>query len=251
MRKSFQGVNNIVRFNWHFYLFSIGAALLISAFGFAFPASYFFFINFFSFIIFATVIISLSVSFYIYDLSGLYSLKWLDKAQIKPGPRLINIHAGFDETSALLQAKFPASELKVFDFYDAEKHTEISIKRARKAYPPFAGTHTICTSEIPLNDNYADQIYLILAAHEIRNEEERTGFFRELNRVTNDSGKIIVTEHLRDLPNFLAYNIGFFHFLPESSWQRTFTCAGLKIIKKIKITPFISTYILEKNGIAS
>ena len=61
---------------------------------------------------------SLLVSWYVYDLSNLYKLSWLfpNNDNIK----IVNIHAGFDETSVLLSAKFPNAELIVFDFYDQE-----------------------------------------------------------------------------------------------------------------------------------
>lgn len=89
---------------------------------------------------------------------------------------------------------------------------------------------------------------MILSAHEIRNEIERIELFKELNRVIKLNGQIYVTEHLRDFPNFLAYNIGFFHFHTKSSWLKTFNDANLKIRQEIKLTPFISTFILYKNG---
>ena len=58
-------------------------------------------------------------------------------------------------------------------------------------------------------------------------------------------------EHQRDVYNFLAYNIGFFHFLSATTWKQTFAGAGLSESRTIKITPFITTFILAKNGMAS
>ncbi len=65
------------------------------------------------------------------------------------------------------------------------------------------------------------------------------------------TGKIIVTEHLQDRANFLAYNIGFFHFHSRTTWLNTFQSAGLNVADEIKVTPFITTFILDKNGTAS
>jgi len=251
IRKPFQGVTNIVRFNWHYYILSafiIIAIIFLRSFIFS---HYYFYLNVLLFLIVAFNLISLSVSFYVYDLSHLYQLSWLDKLIINENKLIVNINAGFDETSELIHAKYPNSALEVFDFYDPQKHTEVSIKRARKAYPPYEGTKQITTSLLPLQNDFADNIFVILSAHEIRNDEERISFFKELNRVSKPSGKIIITEHLRDLPNFLAYNIGFFHFFSKATWLKTFSHAGLKICKEIKITPFISTFILQKNGAAS
>ncbi len=69
------------------------------------------------------------------------------------------------------------AHLQVFDFYDPHLHTEISIKRARKAYPAHPNTQSIQTSSIPLPNEVADSIFLVLAAHEIRNHAERARFF--------------------------------------------------------------------------
>ncbi len=102
----------------------------------------------------------------------------MNSLNIGTGKQLVNINAGFDETSLLLKEKYPDSDLIVFDFYDPVKHTEISIERARKAYPQFPGTTKISTNNIPLKDNSADYIFLLLAAHEIRNDEERIDVFQ-------------------------------------------------------------------------
>jgi hypothetical protein len=92
---------------------------------------------------------------------------------------------------------------------------------------------------------------LILAAHEIRNTSERIIFFKQLKDSLSENGKIIVVEHLRDWKNFLAYNFGFFHFFSKKEWKLTFTTAGLAMRSEKKITPFVSAFILEKNGTTS
>lgn len=243
MRKPFQGVVNIVRFNWHLYLIalSIISVLFLMANYFDKP-----FLYGIAVLIFATTIISLLASFYIYDVSKLYQLDWLDKNN--DDQVILNINAGFDETSYLLQDKFNDSKVIALDFYNPEKHTEISIKRARKAYPSFQNTTQIETTNLKLSDESADKIMVIFSAHEIRNKEERIEFFKELYRVIKPSGKIYVTEHLRDIPNFIVYNIGCFHFYSKASWKSIFTESNLRIAKEIKLNPFVSNFILQKNG---
>jgi SAM-dependent methyltransferase len=212
---------------------------------------YSFYIKLICFLIIAPTLISLIVSYYVYDLSDLYKLNWIDVLPTRGNIYILNIHAGFDETSASIKNKLPVSDLQVFDFYDIEKHTEVSIKRARKAYPSYPNTKQITSSTIPLNENVADLIFVTLSAHEIRDQRERSAFFADLTRVLKPSGNIIVTEHLRDIANFAAYNIGFFHFLPRKAWLNNFKTANLNIIKETKTTPFITTFILSKNGTAS
>lgn len=250
LRKPFQGTWNIIRFNWHFYVLSFIAVvvLLLLRNNSIEPLRLMF--GIIALIIIALTIISLAVSCYIYDFSNLYSLSWLDKLHPNNN-KIANIHAGFDETSSLLKNKFPQAQLLVFDFYDPEKHTEVSIKRARKAYPPFPNTQQTDTNNLPLQDNLLDKAFSVLSAHEIRNDNDRVAFLKELKRIINHSGQIIITEHLRDTANFLAYNIGFFHFHSKHTWFKNFQQAGLNVTEAIKITPFITTFILDKIGTTS
>ncbi len=251
MRKPFQGIVNIIRFNWHLYAIAIvfSVALFYTGSRLIFNLKWTCF--FFATAVLLSTLISLFVSYYVYDYSSLYSLNWLNNI-IKNEPlQIININAGFDETSELLQQKYLGVTLTVFDFYDPQKHTEISIKRARKAYSAFEGTVKISTSDVPLDDDTADCILLVFAAHEIRNDLERAAFFCKLSAALKPGGIIIVTEHLRDVVNFLAYNIGSFHFLSEKSWKQTFNAAGLHIKEQHRINPFVTNFTLTKNGIAT
>lgn len=250
-RSPLQGVTNIVRFNWHFYVFAL---VVYAAFFFALdyvPTNFQLWLRIILLASIAVTAISLLVSFYVYDLSELYELKWLDELLRESPKHIVNINAGFDETSILLQQKFPNVELFVFDFYDPEQHTEVSIKRARKAYPPFPNTKVVRTSHLPMEDHSIDVAFAILAAHEIRDQNERIIFFTELRRILKPDGTILVIEHLQDVANFLAYNIGFRHFHRHSDWLKTFSASGLNLQQERKITPFISAFVLKTNGITA
>lgn len=251
MRKPFQGVFNIIRFNRHFYAVSLGVLTAIFLLTFYFQPYFAFYIYLAAILALVSILITLVVSFYVYDLSNLYQLDWLDDILPKNVEKIVNINAGFDETSVLLEEKFENAEIIVLDFYDASKHTEISIERARRAYPLNKNALKISTSEISLKDESANAIFLILSAHEIRNDKERTEFFKESARILRPNGKIILTEHLRDLPNFLAYNVGALHFHSEKTWLKNARDANLKLARKISITPFIKTFVFEKNGNSS
>jgi len=248
LRKPFQGITNIIRFNWHFYILSIILILLWITIGIIFDLGEFksIFWILFSLGILANAA-SLLASWYIYDASNLYSMDWLGdlgNENSKLSQRILNIHAGFDETSDHIQQKFVNSKLQVFDFYDGRKHTEISIERARKAYPAHYNTIKINTNHIPLQDHSVDKIFLILSAHEIRNPTERINFFKECKRILKSNGSIIVLEHLRDIPNFLVYTIGFLHFHSHATWLNTFQESGLILQKEKKVTPYLSYFHL-------
>jgi SAM-dependent methyltransferase len=245
-RNLLTGVGNIIRFNWGFYAAGIGiiTILLVVASFTEVPVKWW--MNMLAMAGFIPLFLSLAVSWYVYDLSGFYKLKWLKLPADNNHETILNIHAGFDETSILLKEKFPDAVMKVYDFYDPEKHTEISIERARKAYPPYPGSIGINTDFIPEPDNSVDVIFLIFAAHEIRDKEERTRFFKEIKRVLKPTGTVKVVEHLRNLPNFLAYTVGFLHFHSAATWQQTFAKSGLSLHQAYSINPFVKYYILQK-----
>lgn len=251
IRSRYEGVWNVVRFNWHFYAIAVGFVGLLGVVDFFLPPLLQILNRLAMVGALATTLMSLWASHYIYDVSDLYRFHWLKALPIPTQARIVNIHAGFDETSILLQHNFPEARLQVFDFYNPAQHTEVSIQRARKAYPPFPHTQTVETNHLPLGDAEIDIFFVILSAHEIRQDAERVIFFNELKRVLKPDGCIVVIEHLRDMPNFLAYNIGFMHFLPRKAWLQTFQSATLRIANTFTITPFINIFVLQKNGTAS
>ena len=245
-RTTGQGVWNIIRFNWPFYAGALAGLLAVAVGRFWLLAPLRWLADALLLAGALPLLSSLAVSFYVYDLSGLYGFVGLPLAA--PAGTLLTVNAGFDETTALLQASRQPAQLLVFDFYDPAQHTEASIARARAAYPPFPGTQAVRTGALPLPAATVDEAVAFLAAHEIRDEAERIAFFRELRRVLRPGGRILVTEHLRDPANFLAYTIGFLHFHSRATWLRTFAAAGLQVAQETKTTPFISTFVLRDAG---
>lgn len=242
-RRPFQGVLNILSFNRHYYFW--GLALLVLLFAslsfFVWPPLLFWIIV--TGFIYG-LIMPLLVSAYVYDLSGFYNFKWLEK--IYPDRnrvnKIVNINAGFDETSFILQSKFPSAQLQVFDFYDAKHHTEPAIKRARTVSLEFPNNTQIESSQIPLAENSVDIVFLLSAVHEIRSQGEKIIFLKECYRVCKENGEVVMVEHLRDFPNFLAFTVGFTHFFSRSTWKSAFTKAGFQNFEEIKFTPFMSIF---------
>jgi SAM-dependent methyltransferase len=242
-RKKFQGVLNILSFNRHFYVFGIIALALLFCTRF--------FIDWhhtFLWIVIAAVlyglITPLIVSAYVYDFSGYYNFSWLNEVINKnESPKMIvNINAGFDETSFIIKDRFPSADLKVFDFYNAERHTEAAIKRAREVSLVYPHTQQISSISIPLEDHSVDIVFLLSAAHEIRSDEEKALFLKECHRVCKPNGKVIMVEHLRDLPNFIAFTVGFTHFFSRATWKNAFALAGFSSFHENKFTAFMSVF---------
>lgn len=245
-RKPYQGVWNIVLFNWPFYVVTGIVILLVIGIAGYFSGLIYYFLLAAALAAFVGITVSLVVSHYIYDRSRLYDFDWLHGLDFPKAGSALTVNAGFDETTEILQHKIPSLRLAMADFYDPHFHTEPSIERARKIYPPKPEVQKVNNAHFPYGDQQFDLLFVLLSAHEIRNPKERVLFFSELKRVLRDGGKIIVMEHLRDLPNFLAYTIGFFHFHSHAAWIKCFDLAELKLEREEKQTVFISLFILTK-----
>ena len=98
---------------------------------------------------------------------------------------------------------------------------------------------------MPFPDRSIDIAVAFLALHEIRDERERVRALAELRRVLVPTGRLMVTEHLRDAANLCAFNFGFFHFHTRCTWLRAFDEAGFRVLSAPRTTPFITTFILE------
>lgn len=242
-RRKYQGVLNILSFNRHFYVLGLLTLFFLVAS---------FFLVDWSLPLFWVVIalflygltMPLLVSAYVYDFSGFYEFDWLKKMKLTDSSNEfnLNINAGFDETSFIIESILPQSNLQVYDFYDSKKHTEPAIVRARKVSMVYPNTQQMVSNKIPLADNSVDHIFLISAIHEIRSNEEKVQFLKECRRVCKPTGNIIMVEHLRDFPNFLAFTIGFTHFFSRGTWKKALSSAGFQNISETKFTPFMSIF---------
>lgn len=195
--------------------------------------------------------ISLLASWYVYDYCDLYTLRWFRPQYASDTQTIASFTAGYDETSAELQKRFAKADVRVFDFYDPQEAGELSIRRARALTRPFPSTVSLSQKKIPVSPGSFQVVFAFFSLHEIRNEEARTEFLRELARVLTPGGEIWIAEHLRNSRNFMAFNIGFFHFYSEKTWIRAFSKAGLVLHQRMNTSFLTTTFILRKNGTAA
>lgn len=242
------GVRQIVRFNWPFYaaaaavvtvtppavrVIPLGGAVRLAA-------------DVACAILAFWIVSSLATSWVVYDWSPLTRWTWIPSA-LGPAPRTwVNIHAGFDESTPALQALLKDSRGRVFDIFDPAEMTEPSIARARRRSSNPIAPERADFRRLPAADASIDAVLLLLAAHELRTEPARGDFFRELHRVLSPGGVVIVAEHLRDLPNFVAFGPGFLHFHSRRAWTRVFTRADFAIAREFAITPFVRVFVLRR-----
>ncbi len=245
-RTPYQGVTNIIRFNPGMFI-AAGVIIVAGIVALTLTGSW---LQLIIAAALAAVITSLTISLlashWIYDKSEIYSLPSLKNSNPATHENWLTINAGFDEITPTLKTQFPDINLRILDFYDPEKHTEASIGRARSAYPPNPKTETITSDHIPAEDKSTEKIIAFFSLHEIRNHQERVNTFKELHRTLTENGELHLTEHLRDLQNLLAYNLGALHFHTRNAWQKTFDESNFAIKSEIKTTPFITTFVLIK-----
>ncbi|MGB8168506.1 MAG: class I SAM-dependent methyltransferase [Chthoniobacteraceae bacterium] len=247
LRRPWQGMMAIARFNWPFYL-AAGVVLIAALCGLllsgflpvqlvcflaAAGAAYFIFG-------------SLGVSHLIYDRSDLYRWRWLGRALRGAGrERFIFCHSGFDEASSELGKKFADTQWERFDHFDEELMPERSIQRARRLYPPAPGTIRAPFDHWPAPAASADVVFGLLAIHELRAEAQRTAWFAEARRCLSAEGRVVLVEHVRDVANFLAFGPGFLHFHSPASWRRCWAGAGLRCADEFRITPWVRVFVLS------
>jgi hypothetical protein len=246
-RGRWQGMMTIARLNWPFYAVAI-AGLILSVAGLFLISNFEFRLACGIALIGAVYFIfgSLGVSHLIYDRSDLYRWGWLDRALRQATKRqFIFCHSGFDDASASLREKLGDDVgWRVLDHFDPKRMTEASIRRARRMFPPTAGTLTAAFDKWPIEAGSADVVFGILAIHELRIETERSRWFGDAKRCLREDGRVVLVEHIRDLANFLAFGPGFLHFHSRASWCRAWEHAGFRALDEFHVTPWVRVFVL-------
>lgn len=190
---------------------------------------------------------SLAASHWIYDRSPLYRWAWIPDVLPEPPLRWLNLHAGLDESSPALQRLFPLSQGTAGDFYDQAEVTEASIHRARARQAELPPSVSVNPLKLPYPDQAFDTVFLLFAAHELRNAACREGFMNEIRRVLAPNGRVLLVEHDRGFANFAAFGPGFLHFLPAGEWRRLAATARMSIELERRMTPFVQIIQLRKS----
>jgi hypothetical protein len=244
-RGRWQGMMTIVRFNWPFYAasaFLLLASLLVGLSRMS-PA-----VRTVALIVFLGAVyffvVSLAVSHQVYDRSDLYRWHWLDRALGSTVvPEMILCYTGFDESSAALRQYFQATRWTILDHFDEKKMTEPSIRRARRIFPPSDDTQAASFDRWPVSDGLSNVVFGLLAIHELRHESERIAWFLEAKRCLKAGGRIIIAEHVRDLPNAVAFGPGVLHFHSARSWRRCWEAAGLRLVDEFRPTLWVTVFV--------
>jgi len=248
------GVLHILQYNRHYYLAGI-AALLGLGFLLRFdvipflpPSGRIVLLAAMGLVIFWSVG-SLAASYYVYDYAGVTRWTWIPAALMASPHRWLNVHAGLDESSDALMRMFPNANGIALDLYDPAMMTETSIARARRAGSLRRPELTGRLDAFPAADTSYDTLFLLLAAHEVRQPERREDLFREVARVLTEPGQVLLAEHLRDWRNFLAFGPGFLHFHSRHEWIRVAEKAGFVLEREGSTTSLVRWFLLKKGRV--
>jgi SAM-dependent methyltransferase len=245
-RTRFQGVTQIVAFNCRMYAatalvlcVAMAALPLLDAweraavFALIVPMLYW-------------TLASIAVSHYLYDRYPLYDFRWLHGALTDETRRWIDIHAGLDETSALIEAQFPGARGEVVDIFDARTMTEPSIRRARELRGSLRQPMKARYDQLPFEDGRFDAAFIFFAAHELRKHAQRVVLFKEVSRLLRRDGELALMEHMRNAWNIAAFGPGALHFFSRKAWLTAAREAGLEVKSESAKTPFVRVFVLRR-----
>jgi SAM-dependent methyltransferase len=244
----FAGARTVVRMNWTRYVLA-GVIVLATAVSMAFRLSPMVRIALWSGASLALFwsIMSVVGAYLVYDRSALYRFDWLGDVLDAPPARWANIHSGLNSLPrTMLRRLFPKASGVTIDIFDLAEMTEPSIHRVHALLPP--DPHSICGrfDDLPMLTGDADAAFIVLAAHELRRDEARLAFFRELHRIVRPGGTVVLVEHTRNLANFIAFGPGAFHVYPRKLWLRAASATGFEPAREVPFTPLARAMILRR-----
>jgi SAM-dependent methyltransferase len=195
-------------------------------------------------------LVALVVSHVVYDRSELAGASWVAPL-LPPSPatslRWVAIDAGLDEEVALDQAIASPCTARL-DIHDGTHVGTRSLARARALTPRARTAMRASALSLPLADRSCDLVAMVFTAHEIRTRRAREACFLEVARALAPRGRLLLVEHLRDLPNTLAYGPGAWHFLPRREWLALAERAGLRVADERRVTPWVTALAFERVG---
>jgi len=98
----------------------------------------------------------------------------------------------------------------------------------------------------PLAAGSLDSIFVTFAAHEVRDLAVQRALFSVLARALRPGGRLVITEHSRDMANFAVYGPGALHFQPLATWRARAAEAGLAGLGQVSITPFVRRIVFQR-----
>lgn len=180
---------------------------------------------------------------WVFDVSGVTRWRWLREFIGESPRRWLNVTTGFDDTTDALTVCFPDSSGIAVDLFDERGRHDRSILRARQAFPP-ESINVVPGWPLPLESDSVDAAFLLMAAHELRDDDIRRALFDELRRVLGKSGRVVLVEYLRTPTNAVVFGPGVLHFFSGNLWRETARRSGFAVAAERSLTPFAHAFLL-------
>jgi len=176
---------------------------------------------------------SLLATWWVYDRSRVYEHVAADLGAVGEWATL---HAGFDDATPVLAEVIGRPPALVLGLSGPARS---SLRRARRTDPATgavdAGAWRRATSSL-------DTVFLTFAVHEVRDRRDQRALFAQLHRVLRPGGRLVVTEHLRDLPNAAVFGPAVLHFQRARCWRDRAAEAAFTATGESTITPYVRRF---------
>jgi hypothetical protein len=130
-----------------------------------------------------------------------------------------SVHAGFDDATTILAEVLGRSPTAVVR---EDVRAGRSLRRARRSSPARV---VPCAGDLGRD---LDTVFVTFVAHEVRDVAAQRALFARLASSLRPGGRLVVTEHRRDLANGAAFGPGALHFRRGSTWSRRAGEVGLR-----------------------
>lgn len=241
---------SLVRYNWPLYAICLGTiacgivVTLISSLPVAFRV-----IACSASVIAAWYAVASFLAFHMmFDRPELLSGSWLHRCVADPPKSCTQISVCVEETTLPIESLFPTAHCTNLDLFDDSVMTGPAITRAKKGKETGSVVTRASPDHLPLKDKSTELTIVTLAAHEVRDQRLRQKLFKELARITEDHGRVVIVEHLRNVPAALAFGPGLFHFYPRSTWIELAASTGLNVESEFDVTPFVHVFVLKHHN---
>ena len=243
---SFDRAFSLARYNWPLYLTCIlGAALGFTIWKTQLVPPSIRYLGFLGAVVAIWYAIASFVAFHVmFDRSDFLSGEWLTRCVEQPPKTCVQLSVCVEETTLPISKVFPTTDYIELDLFDESVMSEPAIARA-KQYAGDSQSIAAKPDALPLSDNTSELTVVTLAAHEVGDASQREALFRELSRITAPRGRLIIAEHLRNLPAAMAFGPGLFHFYPRATWTTLAQKTELRIESEFDITPFFHVFVLR------
>jgi SAM-dependent methyltransferase len=212
----------------------------------------------------AWTVTSLLATWWVYDHRQVYEQLTAGLAEVGEWAA---VHAGFDESAPALQAVIgrppaavatielrPGASLRRTRRSGLRSASRAAAARgpaAREAGASPAGALRLAPARPEAGPparsaGSFDSVFVTFAAHELRDLAGQRALFGALRDALRPGGRLVVTEHLRDLANFAVYGPGAMHFQRLATWRARAVEAGLTPDSEAAITPFVRRLVWRR-----